>query len=82
MATLANLHSEGSFHARDVDTEYSSIQGCFQFSWSGRTPQVKLSSLQLFDGESTFTGSGSTAANGELVLDLAGVAKPVRLTLR
>ncbi len=82
LETLANLRAEGSFRARDVDAGYTSMQGCFQFSLSARTPRVKLSSLALSDGEETFIGSGSTAANGELVLDLAGVAKPVRLTLR
>jgi hypothetical protein len=81
LETLANLRAEGSFKTRDVDMDYSSMQGCFQFS-TAAAPRVKLSSLQLSDGETTFVGSGAIAANGELVLDLAGVAKPVRLTLR
>jgi hypothetical protein len=82
LETLTNLRAEGSFHARDVDLDYPSMEGCFQFLWGGKSPRVKLSSLQVSDGEEVFVGTGSTAANGELVLDLAGVAKPVRLTLR
>jgi hypothetical protein len=79
--TLGNLRADGSFNARGVEMNYTSMEGCFQFAWGGK-PRVKLNSLQLSDGETTFIGSGSTAANGELVLDLGGVAKPVRLTLR
>jgi len=81
-AALANLRAEGSFRAKDIDTAYPSIAGCFQFAISGNTPRVKLSSLQLSDGEEKFTGSGATSADGELMLDIAGVPKPVRLTLR
>ena len=79
---LANLRAEGSFDARDLDMEYTAMAGCFQFSWSRSAPQFKLTSLKLSDGDETFIGSGSTAQKGELVLDLAGAAKPVRLTLR
>ncbi len=79
---LTNVHAEGSFNARDLDLEYTTMDGCFQFSWSRNSPQFKLTSLKLSDGDETLIGSGATAPNGELVLDLAGVAKPVRLTLR
>jgi hypothetical protein len=79
---LANLRSEGSFNARDLDLDYTSMAGCFQFSWARNAPQFKLTSLKVSDGEETLIGSGATAPNGELVLDLAGMAKPVRLTLR
>jgi len=82
MDALANFRAEGSFNARDVDPEYVSIGGCFQFALGGKSPRVKLSSLQVSDGEEIFVGAGSTTAGGELVLDLAGVTKPVRLTLR
>jgi hypothetical protein len=78
---LGNLRAEGSFRARDVEMDYRSMQGCFQFG-VGNSPRVKLSSLQVSDGESTFVGSGAMEESGEMVLDLAGVAKPVRLTLR
>ena len=80
--TLTNLRAEGSFNARDVDLDYTSMAGCFQFAWGGTSPQLKLTGLTLSDGEDTFVGRGSTVANGELVLDLAGVPAPVRLTLR
>jgi len=79
---LVNVRAEGSFDARGLDLDYSSMSGCFQLSWSRNSPQFKLTSLKLSDGDETLIGSGSTAANGELVLDMAGVAKPVRLTLR
>ena len=81
LETLANLHAEGSFKAHNVDPDYPSIEGCFQFGFA-RSPRIKLTSLRLSDGEEIFVGSGSTTADGELVLDLAGVSKPVRLTLR
>jgi hypothetical protein len=79
---LANLHSEGSFKARDLDLQYTSMAGCFQFSLLRNAPQVKLTGLTLSDGTETLVGRGTTSANGELVLDLEGVDKPVRLTLR
>ena len=79
--TLGNLRAEGSFRARDVEMNYRSMQGCFQFG-AANSPRMKLSSLQVSDGESTFFGSGAMADDGEMVLDLAGVAKPVRLTSR
>jgi hypothetical protein len=79
---LGNLRAEGSFDARGLDLDYASMTGCFQFAWARNAPQFKLTSLKLSDGDETLIGSGSTAPNGELVLDMAGVAKPVRLTLR
>jgi hypothetical protein len=79
---LANVRAEGSFQARDLDLEYTSMAGCFQFSWLRSAPQFKLTSLKVADGDEILIGSGATAPNGELVLDLAGVDKPVRLTLR
>jgi len=82
LAMLANLRAEGSFNARALDLEYTSMAGCFEFSWSRNSPQFKLTSLKVSDGEETLIGSGATAPNGELVLNLAGVTKPVRLTLR
>lgn len=82
LETLSNLRAEGSFNARGMDANYTSMQGCFQFTLAGKAPRVKLSGLTLSDGEETFVGRGATSANGELVLDLAGVSKPVRLSLR
>jgi hypothetical protein len=79
---IANLRSEGSFSARNLDLEYSSMAGCFQFSWARNSPQFKLTSLKVSAGDETMIGSGLTAPTGEIVLDLAGIAKPVRLTLR
>jgi hypothetical protein len=80
--TLTNLRAEGSFTAHDIDAEYPSMDGCFLFNWGGKSPRIKLNSLQVSDGDATYIGSGAAAPNGELVLDLAGIAKPVRLTLR
>jgi len=82
LETLGNLRAEGSFTAHDMNAEYSSMQGCFLFNWSARSPQVKLTSLQVYDGDDVFVGRGATGADGALVLDLAGVEKPVRLSLR
>jgi hypothetical protein len=82
LETLANLRAEGSFRARGVDMEYNSMEGCFQFGWNAKSPRVKLSSLRVSDGEETYVGSGSTSVDGEVVLDLAGVPNPVKLTLR
>jgi hypothetical protein len=79
---LANLHSEGSFKARDLDLDYTSMGGCFQFSWARNAPQFKLTSLTLSNGDEILVGRGATSLGGDLVLDLEGVAKPVRLTLR
>ena len=79
---LANLHSEGSFKAHDLDLDYESMSGCFQFSIARSLPQVKLTSLAISDGSQTLIGRGATSPNGELVLDLEGIDKPVRLTLR
>ena len=70
------------FRARGVDMEYNSMEGCFQFGWNAKSPRVKLSSLRVSDGEETYVGSGSTSVDGEVVLDLAGVPNPVKLTLR
>jgi hypothetical protein len=81
LALLSNLRAEGSFRAREIDMEYTSMKGCFDFAWGGKSPRVKLSTLQVSDGEETFVGAGSTAPNGELLLDLAGVPRPVRLAL-
>lgn len=79
---IGNLRAEGSFDARGLDLDYTAMAGCFQFFWARNTPQFKLTSLKVADGDDTWIGRGATAPNGELVLDLAGVSKPVRLTLR
>jgi hypothetical protein len=82
IAMLVNLRAEGSFNARGLDVDYPLMDGCFQFSGSRNLPQLKLTSLKVSDGDETLIGSGATAPNGEIVLDLAGMDKPVRLTLR
>lgn len=80
--TLANLRSEGSFEAREIDPDYNSIKGCYQFGWNGKSPRIQLNSLQLSDAEDTYIGSGSTAPNGEIVLEVEGNPRKIRLSLR
>jgi hypothetical protein len=84
---LLNLRAEGDFKARDIDLEYPAISGCYQLSWNSRQPQIKLTSLVLSNGDESYVGSASTAANGDLIVSLTGSGmaenpKPVRLSLR
>jgi hypothetical protein len=69
---LKNMSAKGSFRARDIDLApldtYDKIDGCFEWSWDARTPQLKLTQLVMTAGGDTFLGTADTLDNGQLML--------------
>jgi hypothetical protein len=77
---LETAHAEGRLHGRSVvfapDAEFRTASACFEMQ-GGRW---KLSSVEVAVGAEIYSGSGSSQADGRLVLDLARGGRQVRYT--
>jgi hypothetical protein len=71
----ADAHFKGSGIAFAPDAEFRSASGCLTL-FAG--PRWKISDLEVTQGADTLTGSGTTQADGRLVLDLTNRGRPVR----
>lgn len=78
---LASAHAEGCLKARSIaftpDVEFRSVSGCFEMSAGLRW---RITGLEVVQGGETYSGTGSTQADGRLVLDLTNRGKQVRYT--
>jgi hypothetical protein len=77
---IAAAKAEGSFSGEDIsfapDAEFETSGGDFVLTPGGR---IKLANLQIAQGEETYTGQGSTQADGRLLLELTGSRRQLRL---
>lgn len=79
---LANLKAKGSFKGKGLDISpldvLASADGSFDCTWDGRHPKVKLSQLALSGEESSWSGTGETQDDGQLLLKLSDGSKQVQ----
>jgi hypothetical protein len=77
---IATARGEGTFSGEDIafapDAEFETVGGDFALSPSGR---VRLTNLQISEGQDTYAGQGSTQADGRLLLELTGSRRQLRL---
>jgi hypothetical protein len=78
---LASAHAEGCLKGRSIaftpDAEFHSVSGCFEMSAG---PRWRITGLDVVQGGETYSGTGSTQADGRLVLDLTNRGKQIRYT--
>lgn len=71
---LNNSRAEGCLHARSIsfasDAEFRTAKGCFEMSMSTTGMRWKFPGIEVQQGPDSFYGTGSTQADGRLVLDL------------
>lgn len=85
--TLDHLHADGSFAGQDLnlsaDDTFDRLSGLFDFSFSHGWPDLKLSNLQVEDGEVAWNGEATSQSDGKLIFDLerAGHQRRVISTL-
>lgn len=72
--TLEHLHADGSFTGQDLnlsaDDAFSRVSGIFDFSFASGWPNLKLSKLQIEDGEDEWGGEATSQSDGKLIFDL------------
>jgi hypothetical protein len=81
---LGHATSKGTFAGREIrfstETALRDISGAFELG-SGIVPRLVVTKIQASDGVDTFTGQGSSLADGRFVLDLITAGKrQVKLT--
>ncbi len=71
---LASAHAEGCLHARSIsfapDAEFRAAKGCFEMSATPAGMRWKLPGIEVQQGADSLYGTGTTQADGRLVLDL------------
>jgi hypothetical protein len=81
---LANLASEGTFSGTALDlgtpVSWRCISGAYSFAWSQTAPKLRLTGLNLRNGDESYTGEGSTQSNGRLVVVLTNGTREMRVT--
>jgi hypothetical protein len=77
---IATAKGEGTFSGEDIsfatDSEFDTVGGDFVLAPGSR---VKLTNLQISEGQDTYAGQGSTQADGRLLLELTGSRRQLRL---
>ena len=69
---IGEARGQGSLHARSIafapEADFRTVSGCFEI-----LPELrwKLSCLEIVQGSDVYSGSGSSGADGRLVLDLS-----------
>lgn len=83
-ALLSGLRCDGSFNAQSLelirDTPLRMASGAFRLTVSPAGPRLALTSLQALAGPEIFKGSGSTTADGRLLVDLSSERRAMRLS--
>ncbi len=80
---FANLRSAGTFSGRALElgsVPLKSVAGVYRLSWAQPEPRLHFSNLELAAGEEIFTGGGATQDNGELLIQLSGGGREVRMS--
>jgi hypothetical protein len=81
---LTNAAAEGSFNgsAMDMGTlpPVRSVAGKFGFSWWQAGPRLLLTGLNLRTEDETYTGSGATQGDGQLLILLTNGVREVRMS--
>jgi hypothetical protein len=80
-ALWASIKADGILSGRSIafspDAEFRRATGRFQLSMTAAGPHWKLSGLKLTQGNDSYSGEGSTQADGRIVLDLSSGGRQV-----
>ena len=81
---LARLHASGTFSARGVEMDalpdLESVSGTYDLVWKSARPVWRFAGLQLVSGDDTYTGQGSTQADGRLMILLTSGSKEMHMS--
>jgi hypothetical protein len=81
---MANLTSEGALSGTALDLgtplAWRCISGSFTLAWPEAAPKLKLTALNLRNGDESYTGQGATQENGRLVLLVSNGNKEMRIS--
>jgi len=81
--TLQHLRADGAFSGQDLnlsaDDAFTRVAGLFDFSFAGGWPDLKLSKLQVEDGEDAWNGQAASQSDGKLILDLEHAGRQRRI---
>jgi hypothetical protein len=81
---LNSARAEGCLHARSIafapDAEFRAAKGCFEMSVTPAGLRWKFPGIEVLQGSDAFYGTGTTQADGRLVLELTNRIRQVRYT--
>jgi hypothetical protein len=81
---LANLHTQGALKGRAIDfapaADFRTVAGQFDARVNAGSLRWTFTGLDVTQGTDSYSGDGSTSADGKIVLDLISNGKPVRFT--
>jgi hypothetical protein len=81
---LNSARAEGCLHARSIafgpDADFRAAKGCFEMSVAPAGLRWKFPGIEVLQGSDAFYGTGTTQADGRLVLDLTNRSRQVRYT--
>jgi hypothetical protein len=84
LALAASARASGTLQGRSIlfspEAEFKRVTGRFDMRISAAGPHWKFSDLELVQGAETYSGSGTTLADGKLILDLESNGRQVRYT--
>jgi hypothetical protein len=72
--TLQHLHADGTFAGQDLNLSsadaFSRVSGLFDFSFANGWPDLRLTKLQVDDGEDGWNGEAASQSDGKLIFEL------------
>ncbi len=81
--TLQHLHANGTFSGEDLslsaDDDFNTVSGLFDFSFARGWPNLRLSKLQVADGEEAWKGEATSQSDGKLIFDLEHAGRQRRV---
>ena len=79
-----NARAEGTLRGRAIlfapDTEFRTVAARFEMQGGGAASRWKLSNVEVNQGGESLAGTGSSQADGRLVLELVSRGRPLRYT--
>ena len=76
-----SLHAQGEVRGRAIDLapvgRYRTVDGHFDWTWSGRNPRLSLTELRLQSEGGTLTGGAETQDNGVMVMKATDGARQI-----
>ena len=79
---LDSAHAEGTLQGRSIlfapDTEFRSVAARFEMQGAGPASRWKLSNVEVNQSGESLAGTGSSQADGKLILELLNRGKPLR----
>ncbi len=81
--TLQHLRANGAFSGEDLslspEDDFSRVSGLFNFSFADGWPNLRLSKLQVADGEDAWSGEAASQSDGKLIFDLERAGRQRRV---